>query len=780
MPKHRSSDFRVPLPSGNALSAWAVLVTFVAAVSACAMPAPSQNSFVWTAPVGEAATEIPGPSEPVELIEAIESESTAAASNSATSSETTMPTRDDNRATAPAGEIESPHLLSLSADTGVPSASMSTAPDTDTDTDTASAVAATPVTTVANTPKTWEFWAAIAFATVAMAFLLCSLIGRRAKRVARRPHFEATRPAQLTQTAPTDTTVAPSEHSGMTLVSAQDAKASAEKVEPAAVFESAAVKTDAAAQERPAEDDSAARALDASAVQVHWTPKVAQVPAETYAWIDPVSVPNTSMLVPVAIPASLSPLPVAVELPDAAEALKAAKQKLSAGKPQEALRELAQVIGLDNAPADAWAVAGWAWWRLAQDGREPALYAEAAAAFEQALQREPQRGEMHSCIARCLLLQAGGEPASVRAPLLDRAIACFQTAVEAQHTPGPKLLIDWGDALFQRATLVEAVEHQPQGMDHLKAAEAALRRAIAAGDGAAGDAAWLLHQVLRVRAGTLPAREADALLVDADALLLAGANAAVEPHRPMWQAARLDNGLAWADRASAADRLLRLRSLREQYQAAFNADGVPPLCLLAWVELLSCEAMLLRGMGAAAKLDEAAAVLRRLDGVLPGDLRVPATHARLLRMRAKHERGGTRLATLSEAAAQLAPVLAREDAAELCLESARIALEQAAMLPATEAAPYYAAASAQAEPLLASQWSGAALHCLLEARLRSDPSVVEPTLAARLLAVAGHNPAARLLIAESAQRAGDSHAANAHREAAMRSGHARDARGLHR
>ncbi|WP_368565394.1 hypothetical protein [Pseudoxanthomonas sp. UTMC 1351] len=525
------------------------------------------------------------------------------------------------------------------------------------------------------------------------------------------------------------------------------------------------------------EDDPVTPALDLSGV--HWIPKVTQVPAlEANLCIDPIPVTLTTTTA--AAPASSAAVPIVVKPLEADEALKVAKQKLSAGKPQEALRELAPVMERDDAPADVWAVAGWAWWKLAQEGGDPGSYAEAAAAFEQALRRDPQRGEMSSCIARCLLLQAGGEPVSVRASLLDRAIANFKNAVDAQHAPGPKLLIDWGDALFQRATLMDATEYPSRSVELLKAAEVALRQAVTAGDGSAGNAVWLLHQVLRVRADTLPAREADALLMDADALLLAGASAAAEPQRPLWLAARIENGLAWADRANAADRLLRLRSLREQHHAMLDGDEAPPLCLLAWVELLGREAALLRGAGARAKLEEGAAVLRRLKVALPGDLRVPVTHARLLRMRAHHERGGTRLATLSEAAAQLAPLLAREDATELRLESARIALEQAAMLPATEATPYYAAASALAEPLLASHWSNAALHCLLEARLGGDPNAVEAELAAHLFAVAEHDPAARLLIAESAERAGDARAASAHREAAMRPSHARDPRGLQR
>lgn len=158
---------------------------------------------------------------------------------------------------------------------------------------------------------------------------------------------------------------------------------------------------------------------------------------------------------------SVTTEPVANTHGDAGEQAKTlgeAKRLLTAARHEDALHLLEPLLAQPQPPDEAWLVAGWAWWRMAQAG-EPSTVrthaSSAAHAFTQAWQHEQGRADLLTRIARCHLLRAryaDAEP--MRRACLDQAIDSFakRSALRADE---PADQLELAQVAAQRASACE-------------------------------------------------------------------------------------------------------------------------------------------------------------------------------------------------------------------------------------------------------------------------------------------------------------------------------------
>jgi hypothetical protein len=468
------------------------------------------------------------------------------------------------------------------------------------------------------------------------------------------------------------------------------------------------------------------------------------------------------------VQAHIPPVEIPASVPASnsrADALADARALLGAGAHQKAIDRLGALLQDPDAGIDAWVLASWGWWRIAQESDAPAAYARAAEAMEEVLKRDPEQRDGWHRVGSCRLLQAERETGSQRQLALEQGIAALRRVVDAQgQAVSPDVQAQLADALMRRA---RADDDRDAAQRLFAEAVESLRSASRASRNPASPLAWKLQQVLQAQARLLPHEAASKLHREADAILDAGLHAVPQEDRGAWYAARVENELTHAALAEGATRMLHLRSFRERYAQVLTGPDATPDLLLSWLELLALETSHLRGAAAHARLDEGEAILARIDAMLPGNLHVAHARSRLLRRRASHSTGAARVDALTSALQSLQASLARVDSPELKLEAADVLLERAALLPQAQRQ----ADCGQAEVLAAAlcerpAWAGQALSTLIEGRLLVSDDLIDASLCARRLATVPLDLRARELLARAALRNGQPQIACAHCEAA--------------
>jgi hypothetical protein len=445
-----------------------------------------------------------------------------------------------------------------------------------------------------------------------------------------------------------------------------------------------------------------------------------------------------------------------------------AKRLLSAGRPDDALRALVPVLEAVEPPQEAWVVAGWAWWRLANenDGQVAcAQAASAAEAFTQALQREPARSDLMTRAARSHLLCAShAADEDMRRQSLDKAFEHYQQRSQARAD---------------------------EPADHLELAQAALQRANASEhEGAERRATWLAraqHHLAQIPPAHVLLQDAAAQALSIDVQLGLAASAQGEAAVRLYQQAiaslqdRLANANgtaadAWLARTidatraliphqSGGSRLLTLQSLAVTASPYLQGSlAVAPL--LAWINLLDDWARLLPARAAQAKLAEADQLFERasqMDAQAPSGLRF--ARAYYLRTRSQHEQGATRLRTLQQARAILESLPTDTlPVSIVTMELAELELERARRVDDSQSPAHYRAALALAtqaadvgaRPIMAAHCAALALLGL------SAVTPLDGAQGAKLLELAGQlegagpeQPGALRTAADIHLRAGD-------------------------
>ncbi len=475
-------------------------------------------------------------------------------------------------------------------------------------------------------------------------------------------------------------------------------------------------------------------------------------------------------------PSTMQPQTAQVEAPASVpepnssrtDALADARALLGAGAHQEAIDRLSGVLQDPGAGIDAWVLASWAWWRIAQDSDAPAAYARAAEGMEEVLKRDPEQRDGWRRVGSCRLLQAERETGSSRRLALDQGIAALRHVVEAQgQAVSSEVQAQLADALMRRARMDDD-RHVAQA--YLAEAADILRSAARAARNPGSALAWTLQQALQAQARLLPGEAASKLHLEADAILDAGLHAVPHEDRRTWYAARVENELTHAALAEGATRMLHLRGFRERYAAVLTGPEATPDLLLSWLELLALETAHLRGAAAHARLDEGEAILARIDAMLPGNPHVAHARSRLLRRRASHSTGAARIHALTSALQSLQSSLEHADSPELALEVAEVLLQRAALLPQGQRQEDCRQAEALAAALCGRPaLAGQALSTLIEGRLLESDDLVDPSLCARRLDTIPLDLRARELLARAALRNGQPQIACAHCEAAAQS-----------
>lgn len=366
---------------------------------------------------------------------------------------------------------------------------------------------------------------------------------------------------------------------------------------------------------------------------------------------------------------------------DVAATVSQAKQLLTLNHPEQALDVLECLLASPQANAEAWSVAGWAWWRVAQmpDGQEPANAAtQSARALERALRLEPQRADLMTRLARCHLLRARhAESPSGQAQCLDQALQTFsrRTSVRADAAAD---LLELAQTQFQRSQTAapdsrgewllmaeESLEAMPANVDDTMAVE--VRR---------------LRTDVQLALAKVPGVDAtDARLTDAIAHLTDELTQADASTRDHWLHKLLETARLRIQRMQGGARLLQLQSIKA-VAAPHIAVTTAVAPLLSWINLLDDWSSQLHARHAQARLAEADLLFERV-GTLPakGQAGIQFARAYYLRLRSRHEYGVARQRTLQQALDVLTaipddalpPALVYLERAEILLRLARIA-----------------------------------------------------------------------------------------------------------
>lgn len=326
-----------------------------------------------------------------------------------------------------------------------------------------------------------------------------------------------------------------------------------------------------------------------------------------------------------------------------------ARRLAAQGRQAEALAVLRPALD-DNAPATAWAMAGWCAWTLAEQSSSPlALAEEAARAFERAIALDPSReGALSRMVGRCHLLQADADAPARRGIHLAAATAAYDRG-HAQGMTSESALLEWAQALYEFA--VHDALARPALLTRL---DALLARGP---DAAHAPSPWSRQ---RARAAWLRASIATTAAERhrLDQQAAAHAQRAYEALddvavRAAWLAESIEGGRRHLATLSPAARSDGYRSLAQRLGARLpEARGTAPW--LAWVHVLADTSQWLQGPAARLRLAEADAILARLeaqaDETNGNPLAVTFARAYYQRLRAMHESGGTRRQVLAHAA----------------------------------------------------------------------------------------------------------------------------------
>lgn len=468
---------------------------------------------------------------------------------------------------------------------------------------------------------------------------------------------------------------------------------------------------------------------------------------------------------------SVTTEPVANTHGDAGEQAKTlgeAKRLLTAARHEDALHLLEPLLAQPQPPDEAWLVAGWAWWRMAQAG-EPSTVrthaSSAAHAFTQAWQHEQGRADLLTRIARCHLLRAryaDAEP--MRRACLDQAIDSFakRSALRADE---PADQLELAQVAAQRASACERGDVAGQQAWWQRAALhlAQIPQAHALWQGESVTALRIDVQLglAATATGAESVRQHD-LAVEQLRLALASAD---ETSTDAWLAKLIDTTRAKVKHQSGGGRLLTLQSLQlEVAPHLHRSQSVAPL--LAWINLLDDWARMLPAHAAQAKLAEADELFERASQMpSQGPSGLLFARAYYLRARSRHEQGASCLRTLQQA--HHIVIGLPEDALPASIlkqELAEIELALARHRDSADAAVHYRRAVAAAEQAAAdAARPGMAWHCAAKALLGlSDIAALDDqqrsqlsTLATQLETAADNPPEALRTAAEIRLRMGD-------------------------
>lgn len=373
-------------------------------------------------------------------------------------------------------------------------------------------------------------------------------------------------------------------------------------------------------------------------------------------------------------PVSSAPTPATVQV-DANECVAEAKRRLTANQPKEALQALEPVLAQPQAPAEAWVVAGWAHWRIANEvACEAPMDAatSAARAFEQALRLEPKRGDLLTRLARCHLLRAAhASGTSSRIQCLEQALAQFERRSQLRNDQ-PADRLEVAQVLMQRAQLAPQEDRakwlaQAEGlMSEIPEHHPVLEDV---------DARRACIDLQLALAGQREGAETSRLYSQAITALGEEVARADTGSRDAWLLKLIDAAREWNQRMQGAGRLLQLQAIKTQVAPYLaRTEAVAPL--LSWINLLDDWAGLLHARAAQAKLAEADSLFERV-ALLPaqGQAGIQFARAYYLRLRARYEHGAAQLRTLEQALERLDEIPANTLPATLLqLERAEIQL----------------------------------------------------------------------------------------------------------
>lgn len=463
--------------------------------------------------------------------------------------------------------------------------------------------------------------------------------------------------------------------------------------------------------------------------------------------------------------------PAPVEYVDPGEQAKTmaeAKRLLTAARPEDALQLLEPLLVQPKPPDEAWVVAGWSWWRMAQAG-EPSLVlaqADAAAhAFTQAWRSEPGRADLLTRIARCHLLSARyAEDEPMRRASLVQAIDHFAKRSELR-VDEPSDQLELAQVEAQRASACE--RRDLAGQKHCWQ-----RAALHLAQIPQAHFIWQDDSVIALRidvqlglaataTGAESVRQHD-LAVEQLRWALANAD---EKATDAWLAKFIDTTRSKVKLQTGGSRLLTLQGL--QWEVAphlHRSQSVAPL--LAWINLLDDWARLLPAHAAQAKLAEADDLFERASQ-MPSQAPTGLQFARAyyLRARAQHEQGASCLRTLQQAHHIVVGLPEGAlPASILKQELAEIELALARHRDSADAAMHYRrAVTAATQAAAGADRPGMAWHCAAMAllglsaitALDEQQRMQLSSLATQLEAVAEHQPDNLRTAAEIRLRMGD-------------------------
>jgi hypothetical protein len=433
-----------------------------------------------------------------------------------------------------------------------------------------------------------------------------------------------------------------------------------------------------------------------------------------------------------------------------------AKKYLTTGQARLALKALAPALHSPAETGEAWTVAGWAWWRIAQ-GQSVQLRAatEAAHAFTRAIALEPDRlAYLSRSLARCNLLRAQHLQGTDRAASLDDAIQAFGRS-DAGSPPDVNLVIARTSALYERALFANPKNR----VEFLDRAEQSLEGSIGQTAKENEQLNWMLAHIWMARAELTDANSADKLNARAAEILKQGARDLPEDVRETWLSRLIELEVSRANRLKGAARNSRFKELQESLRSPLGqAKSTMPLLL--WIKALRDWSNGLHGQLAHAKLLEAEQLLFRVEALSPDEAAdVLFSRAYYSRLRSKYETGAQALETLAAAERLLGSVHSpRIDTSVVSLETAEVHLARGRLLEGREAKLSFEHAAHLAEGVagLASENESIALVCAITAHLCMNgtsespsalPSSVQ-TMAERLVTITPTDKTALRLAAE--------------------------------
>ncbi|HEY0504709.1 MAG TPA: hypothetical protein VGD42_14605 [Lysobacter sp.] len=365
---------------------------------------------------------------------------------------------------------------------------------------------------------------------------------------------------------------------------------------------------------------------------------------------------------------------------------------------------------------EAWARAGYYWWRLAWHGErgDASALEHAAEAFERARALEPERATVLSrMLSRCHRALASLSTGDVRTRHLDAAVSALDDHVDAS-TIDDDARLEWAGVLVERAEADAPADRASL----LERAGRLIEGAAGAAERTGADTLRMQARIALARSGQARAGERAALEGSAVDALLRGVEQASGVARDECLAELIEVERARMARMNGAALVAHGQQVQSRLAPWLAvATSIEPL--LAWLRLLGDWSGSLRGDAARRKLAEAEPLFRTIETLAP-DARDGVRFARAyyLRLRARNEVGSARIATLREGLRELSAIDHEASGYPVPLEAAQMHLAVAEAIGGHDARTDYAQAVVLArEAIHDPANAGAALACALAAQL---------------------------------------------------------------